>query len=326
MLTQVFNKAGEVVAEGAFALEQAIGRERPDVNGLLEFMPDQGKLGFVLHCEDEVFKGPRRRDQVMFVQQECRILKHLEGKGLSVPVVTTVGKHAVFFGMLKVPGLSLQRGWLESMTFADRDALAADLAQFMADFNRAFTDEDEKNVLHVRLKVTPEADKVLACIKDSRVQSLLGDNLEDCCRHVEKFLEDLPKKPRVLMHHDLNPGNIMVDADTNKLTAVIDFGYVTRGIPECALMAPRFGMPAPFVEKLCEEYSNRSGNKVEYKDVLRFHAVVALVALSGAVNTGNENDIVSLKRDISGTLQELRVLERRESAPAAAAKGGLRHP
>lgn len=327
MLTQVFNKAGEVVKDGGFALDDAIARERPDLASRLEFMPEQGRLGFVMHCEDEVFKAPRRKDQVMFVQQECRILQHLEGKGLPVPVVTTVGKHAVFFGMLKIPGISLQRGWVETMTFTARDKLAADLTQFMVDFDRAFTPEDEKNVLRVHLKVTPSADKVLEVIKDPRVQSALGNNLQDCCRHVEKFLEDLPHKKHVLMHHDLNCGNIMANPDTDELTGVIDFGYVCRGIPECAFMALRFGMPPSFVEKACEEYASRSGTRFEYKDVLRFHTVVAVIALSGAINTNNENDVVIYKRDISSCIQELRDIERAESAPSApAAKGGLRHP
>src|ERR1035437_2321952 len=106
MIKEAFYRAG-AKPEGPSGIDflEAILRERPDLRGQQVYFPGQGQKAHTVIIGDEVFKGPKQlhgecRDDF---DTECRVLKELEGSGLPIPRITTVGKDFLFFGMTKTP-------------------------------------------------------------------------------------------------------------------------------------------------------------------------------------------------------------------------------
>ncbi len=320
MLRQSFSKAG-AKQEGLSRLEldDAISRERPELQGRIAYFDEQGKCAHTLVFENEIFKGPSREDQIRFIEQECAILQHLEGKGLPVPVVTTVGKDSVFFGMTRIEGLSTMRVSVELLSSQDKDTLARDIAKFIHGFAKAFTDEDAERLLKHVVNKSPNPDDLIKVIKERSFQNALNGNTYECVVYIDEYAEKLKGRPEIVYHNDLHGGNIITDADTTMLTGIVDFGYVSKGVPEMAFFELSRAFPADFVKRVCSAYSDMAETKVEYRDVLLLRLALGAQALSTAISKQVEGDVLMYKSDIADSLRLLKAVDK-SAAPAPETK------
>lgn len=199
-LMKAFSRAAERPELSDCDFLEAILRERPDLKGKPAYFPAQGQFGFSIFIGNEVFKGPRANVARWF-DNESDMLQLLQGRGLPVPEVTCVGKESYFYGMTRMPGVTLETE-LPHMTFGQKQALAEEVSDFMIKMARAL----------------PRHDGLYAT------------------------------------QGDLREGNILVDPETKKLSAVIDFG-LAEFVPKEMLRANhmRFATFRMLVEGLLEK-------------------------------------------------------------------------
>lgn len=172
-LMKAFNRAArpdDPPEPAHMTLVDAILAERPDLRDLPVEIPREGGVSNTVIIGDEVFKGPKAIVSTGHHERECDVLQQLGGRGLPVPEVTYVGRERVFFGMTRMPGVTVRKASLR---------------------------DDEK--------------------------FQLGKDVEDVLIEVAKACPDEGGE-KFLTNSDLNEGNILVDPETHRLTALIDFG------------------------------------------------------------------------------------------------------
>ncbi|MBU6475339.1 MAG: aminoglycoside 3'-phosphotransferase/choline kinase family protein [Alphaproteobacteria bacterium] len=147
-LCGAFSKAAAQPEGSGNRFLEAILRERPDLQGEMAYFPSQGCFGYTVIIGDEVFKGPRPSTYVRSVDEhvksfdrEADVLQELEGKGLPVPRVTCRGKEAVFYGMTRLPGVTLD-GVQREMTEDEMKSLAEEVADFVIGMAQKLPRED----------------------------------------------------------------------------------------------------------------------------------------------------------------------------------------
>ncbi|ELY61578.1 phosphotransferase family protein [Natronolimnohabitans innermongolicus] len=92
---------------------------------------------------------------------------------------------------------------------------------------------------------------------DSPYLEYLGEIESDVRDYIREATATLPKVPLVPMHYDYRPGNLLVDADTYELKAVLDWGAVRSGHYEYELV-------------LCEQYLTQwSSYDAERRSIVR---------------------------------------------------------
>lgn len=174
MIRRAFNRASEKQDSGnSIDILEAILQERPDLKDTPAVFPSQGQKGHTVIIGDEVFKGPQRssgecRDDF---DTECRTLKDLEGKELSVavPRITTEGKDYLFFGMTRVPGETLNHDYQSTMTKEEQQQLAKDLINFVIEFAHAMPTKGNKfamhgDLWHANIFINPETKRLSGVI------------------------------------------------------------------------------------------------------------------------------------------------------------------
>ena len=265
----------------------------PNFNEPMIYFPKQGNSAYTVivrkkEGEEEVFKAPRidnisddnefkevyAWDRVEQIKLEGRVLEHLHGMGLPVPELTYEGKETVFIGMTRMKGVKLDSVVIDKMTYQEKRQLAKDIAGFIAGFENAISDRDAEILgfngdAYTTWELKPE-DSQLA-LSNSAVIKALGENA-DFCRDMQKAFEKKYEKeyrdvPQVPSHGDLHFGNILYDPETKKLSGVIDFGGVGFTRPELNFGAFSQKCKDDFTSMLCEEYSEKSGNKITLQDV-----------------------------------------------------------
>lgn len=253
---------------------EAVLAERPDLKGRPYHSPEEGSSADVIVFNDdgEVFKV-RKSGTAAGLKQEIGILKHLEDRDLPAPRLTTVTSDGSMFGMTKTSGVCLSPERLAAMTQNEQQAIARDIADFIYKMAQGFTHKDAADLGIDRQKAR---DAWGACANPSataealhhpRMQENLGRNKNTINGLVQGYMGTLPDRKRVVMHMDLNSGNIFIDPDTKKMTGVIDFGEVGYVPPEQGFINMAKTYPKPFIERVCGEYSRLSGQDVTYKNI-----------------------------------------------------------
>src|SRR5437879_1845138 len=118
MIKQAFSRAA-AKPEGSSGEDflEAILHEREDLRKKIEkgkltaAYPDEGRMAHTVIIGGEVFKGPKDESYVSYIDNECKRLQSLAGKGLPIPTVTHVGQETVFFAMTKAKGRRLGAGF-----------------------------------------------------------------------------------------------------------------------------------------------------------------------------------------------------------------------
>ncbi len=129
MVMEAFSRAA-AKPEGTNDFLEAILRERPDLRDQPHHFATNGLHSNTVIFEQEVFKGPRYKNDVSSFDDEYGILQQMKGKGLPVPEVTYVGKETVFYGMTRVAGDDLP-DVIGKLTAEEKQLLAQDIADFI---------------------------------------------------------------------------------------------------------------------------------------------------------------------------------------------------
>lgn len=272
MLITAFSKAAGKQSASSMDMLSLILSERPDLKGKMVYSPEQGNNAWTLIVGDEVFKAPRHEKQLEEFGREVRILREAAGQGLPVPEVTYVGKHKHFFGMKRVPGVTLVP---EYLTEQELERLACDLADFKVRMENSFP---------VQKPVSPDRVRgrdALGLFDVARVRQILQRpsvmEKTAACRLFHEAMEPYLKKAEgrhVMIHGDLRPENIMIDPETKKLTAVIDLGVTHYGLPEMDIFGLRLSHTEAFIESVSREYAYKSASGFCLGDIPCYEAAV----------------------------------------------------
>lgn len=174
---EAFSRAG-TKPQGSSGIDflDALLRERPDLQGETAYFPEQGQKAHTVIIGNEVFKGPRRADGECRddFETECTFLRALEGSGLPVPKITTLGKDFLFLGMTKVPGIMMPSVFSHELTAAEETLLARDLIDFVVRMAQALPPQDGKFALHddlwnANIMIDPETKRLAGVVDFGKV-------------------------------------------------------------------------------------------------------------------------------------------------------------
>lgn len=168
---------------------------------------------------------------------QCRALLHIErsAPGLPVPrVVPTrdgdltashrsrdATSHRVRL-LTYLDGTGMSASTPEADVAATLGSLLAKLGRALADFEHPGADHallwDLKQAAHLRA--------LLDCVDNAELRALCRDRLDVFDSDVAPALDTLRRQ---VIHSDMNPGNVLVDAtDASRVTGIIDFGDMVR--------------------------------------------------------------------------------------------------
>lgn len=208
------------------------------LNGALKRLTSERDLNLRLDTGHRRFvvKLANRAEPRAVTDFQTAALLHLEGKGLPVPQVirTKVGATEVEtpHGLLRVltylEGMPLHMAPPSDRQRAAMGAMAARIALGLQGFDHPGADHvlqwDVKQASQLRplLPHVPEALRTLCTTVLDHFDSTVFPRLADCRWQV--------------VHNDLNPHNVLVDeADTDRITGVLDFGDMVRTPLVCDL-------------------------------------------------------------------------------------------
>ncbi len=191
-LMQAFKRAA-AKPEGRMGSDflEAVLRERPDLQGQRAYFPAQGECGHVVFIGDEVFKGPQ--DWMLFdykdqpvgdFDKEHETLSQLQGCGLPVPRVTCVGRQAYFYGMTRMPGVTLTEAF-KTMTDKEKRDAAFDIADFMIGMAKALPPQDgmyacQEDLHGNNVLIDPKTKRLAAVIDFGVVSYASREDLARC--------------------------------------------------------------------------------------------------------------------------------------------------
>jgi hypothetical protein len=208
---------------------------RPDLDGQEFFVPVRDfSMARIYLAGDEVIKMPLTFDNLdaatldsesTRLSDEIYVQKYLYDFGLPVPEVTFVAPGDAFFSMKKVDGIAA-----EGVVSKKDPDIAYELGAFharvaMASLSETFNREalacyDFSGYVPEDFSV--QASSVMA---DESMKKFFADH-PDVGQLIENYVAGFDQRPYVLHHDDLNANfsNLLIDPDTCKLKAVIDFG------------------------------------------------------------------------------------------------------
>ena len=203
-----------------------------------------------------MFRFPR--DEKFPRDREKAVLDALKGKLLTpIPVVEFWGQRLACMGYRYLPGRELTRAELEALPTERIEALAQDLAYFLAQCHIALSVSAAEG-LGIQRK---DFGDVLA-----KAKAVLPGKLEP---HEAKLFERTLFDAQALkegpdfsfLYNDLHHGNFVVD-DTFRLAGVFDFGDVAWGDRAAEFRRPKEGEPRLF-DNLCGAYEAFTKRAVE---------------------------------------------------------------
>ncbi len=209
----------------------AVKAERPDLANATFYTPCYGEISHVVMTADEVFKAPKRTDQIEALQAECETQNLLSASGLKVPEITCLGRDFSFYGMKRMRGKELTT--FSGMTKWDDgqlDALAKDLAAFFYGVATALP-------VHIPAEspqpIKPKFGRISQVLQDDLLRKALGDDdYAFCKQQINEFEERIKDRRPVMIHADVHMSNILIDPDTRRLDTVLDFGQMKPAYPE----------------------------------------------------------------------------------------------
>ncbi len=293
MTAEAFNRASGK-KERAGTLATAIRRERPDLKRKNFMKPEYGNRSHVLIAGGEVFKGPRSEGLIAELDREYETLKRLQGQGLLVPELTCQGIKSVFFGMKQAEGIPLERIWTDLLP-QQCDALAKDIGVFIAGMDKAFSSVVTHTAPEEGYNVDPSY--LMKKMDTAAMRKNLGADYEFCRAEAAAYYKRLENRRVIACHTDLHPENLLVDAQTKKLTCVTDFGAVSHNLSEDAL-ASMIGWTKPdFQEKVWSEYARLRADVVDPRE---FHAARLVSLIRGMDDKPGRQAQETLKFAVSG--------------------------
>lgn len=183
-----------------------------------------------------VFRFPHHRLGAVNLQHEAGILRSLQGRlPLQIPQpeyvhVDSNAPSQSFMGYAQISGLPLTKAWVDALPFEDFRTLLGQLEDFLCSLHR----QTVASEFSAALPTLDCKDYWAGVFK--RIQRLLFDKMRPDARtwtahHFEVFLRNAESIERVLIHGDFGGSNILVDGNTKRAVAVIDFDSIAIGDP-----------------------------------------------------------------------------------------------
>ena len=197
--------------------------------------------------ETWMFRFPR--DDKFPRDREKAVLDALKGKVLTpIPVVEFWGERLACMGYRYLPGKQLTRAELEALPIGRIEALAQDLAYFLAQCHLALSVSAAEGLGVHRIEFSPRL---------QRTEALPAGSLEAheaaLLALAQQGLAALKEGPDFsFLYNDLHHGNFVVDEDY-RLAGVFDFGDAAWGDRAADFRRPKEGEPRLF-DNLCGAY------------------------------------------------------------------------
>lgn len=170
-----------------------------------------------------IFKFPKHKKASDNLDKEIEILQFLENKiSCNIPKVLFIGKIKdgyTFGGFSKINGVPLTKELYASLSSAEQDKLARDLALFLKELHAIAYNKYEVEMLDNYKN------------DYAKLKELIYDKIDDDTKvKIDKIYEDLFNDSDLivnnkgLIHNDFSCGNIMVDLNKRQVSGIIDFG------------------------------------------------------------------------------------------------------
>ncbi len=210
--------------------------------------------------EEWAFRFPRRQEVVATQAKETAVLPTIaDYLSVSIPRIEKRGRPTEdfpypFVGYHYLPGVAADR--LPSDR-PDRSALAADLGRALSELHAIPPERLAKGVVPAAKHGPAEWQKWVTQHAES-IRPLLPPDLLAACEPWLVGTVSLPERyggPARLVHNDVCPDHLLVDATSGKLTGLIDFGDLALGDPALDFVGLYCWMGAEFVTETLESYS-----------------------------------------------------------------------
>ena len=173
---------------------------------------------------DLVFRFPKY-DEVQ-TRQEIWVVQALGGQTtLPIPNIEYTGDNPRFMGHCMLPGVQFAERW-RSFTRDNIERAQDQLVEFFVEMHRSLSIAD-----------AIETGGLVADDRSyQRIRAARGDD-EPMVRLGREILDrqDLRPVKEVVLHNDLHTENVLVDADRDVVSGIIDFGDVVYGRPSVDL-------------------------------------------------------------------------------------------
>lgn len=267
MISREFYERCKQTAElESMELAFLIRLEKPELAEVrLRDVADQNHGSTVLMAKDFAVKAPYGVRSIRGVFNELNVLTALEGSGFSVPKITSVGKNAFYFLMTKLKGDHLHDA--ADLTEKQADHLASDIAQFKIGLEKYASEHPEKFLAikkkkFLRLNIVS---KIATALKNIDLHEEISNNAKEFLKTMLSYMDELPKRDLVFVHHDLHSHNIVLDR-AKRLSGGLDFAESCFSLPEADFdfsLNMSYGQDISasraFKHKIAEKYAELAG-------------------------------------------------------------------
>ena len=245
-----------------------------------------------------VFRFPHHRLGAVNLQNEAGILRSLQGRlPLQIPqpeyvYVDSNTPSQSFMGYAQISGIPLTKAWVDALPFEDCRTLLGQLEDFLCSLHRQTVASEFSAALP-----TLDCKDYWAGVFE-RIQRLLFDKMRPDARtwtahHFEVFLQNTESIERVLIHGDFGGSNILIDGNTKRAVAIIDFDSIAFGDP--AIDYAALSTIHPQAMKCIEQ---RHPQVADYTDRIAFYR--GTFALQEALYGAEANDQRALWAGLQG--------------------------
>src|SRR5579864_6868154 len=206
-------------------LKKVILQDFPDMPITSAKLLNNGWDNVVLEINAQyIFRFPK--DEGYRFAEEIKLLELLRGKiTLAIPDPEFIGKSLVYMGYKKVEGGDMTEDIFNSLSDEQKDVLAFDLANFLAEFHRttAIAKFVELNPVTEEMEIQIENpyENLESIISDKPTLYFISETIDE----YKSILEN--KSEQVVLYNDLHTENMAFDPISKKLNGVFDFGDVT---------------------------------------------------------------------------------------------------
>ncbi len=244
----------------AARVRRVLSAQFPDLAGAEPVFAGSGWDNDVYRAAGWMFRFPRRKEVADLFDRECRVQElvaaRLAGGPLAVQRYKRMGTPGPdfpypFLGYEPLAGVAADAIPAPRL---DEDALAEALGRTLARLHTA----DPQPYQAAGVPTYDESPAVWAAGLAKRadaVASLLPDDLRDRAGGLLRGeLEAPPPGPSVVAHADVCPDHLLVDPETGRPTAIIDFGDLGLADPAVDFLACHHAFSSGFLERVLAAY------------------------------------------------------------------------
>jgi len=217
-----------------------IARDYPEFQHAEVSVVGQGQNAVTFKVNKEyIFRFPFRLVASVESKAETQtsILKSLEGKvDVEIPRIEFQGDNPVYSGYRKIEGAVLNKELLATLTDTEKIEIGKDMADFLHQMHTIPLGDAEK-AGYTRKPFMAEAKRRET---EEFVRREFAEDEQDYLLRMLKHSEELEANPEkeVVLHGDLDLGNMFLRPDTKKLKGVIDFGEAVGNVYRDFFYAP----------------------------------------------------------------------------------------